>query len=802
MNLKLENPRDIYKKINYELELVVSSLSSTTSDSELNNAQDDARDKIIDLQINLKDKLEQLESNSEWDTFTIAFYGETGAGKSTLVETLRILLNESTKLEKRVNFQKVKLAYEHNSSLLVKLKDELALLDKDLEQLQQQLNLITTSFKNEQSKLVQEFEIRENTLNIAQQHLENETLQSNKSLSNLNKAIAELQQVIIVKKAQASLWQKIMLLFSKLPEEQEFLNTIKKVPEAEKQRLIYEEKLEEHKKQIVEIRELYNNHNAELIKKYENSNESLGLEIRTVEQAKRTVNQQFESVSKQIEGGLVELDNYSDGEIIGDGRADFTRQTQCYGFNVKQLSFNLLDVPGIEGKEGLVLEEIEKAVQAAHAVFYVTNKAAPPQTGENERKGTLEKIKEHLGAQTEVWSIFNKKITNPKFTFKNRILLTEDEQESLAQMDNKVLEQLGQNYQGSFPLSALPAFVASTDHFFPNSPESKRRDKFLDGFSEQDLLELSRVNAFIEMLKSNLLLNSKNKITKANFNKVKDALDVSTHELAKTETIYKQVSDNIHSNSDSARHQLRSSYEILNSQLRGKCHELIREVVQSARKNMYEIIDGDISNDKFKEALEKQIHDSLKKVQQQMPNVIERVVKEFELSVEEIFTRFSELSEDFLIAAGKIASAKLDVNFKINIKLDNGLNTAALVGAVIATIMAPFTAGTSLWIAGAAAFTAVIGFGKAIWSAFSTDFKKSEQRKSVDTNLRDAENELKTALTECIDKEKKEMSAAVTELDASLQSPVIQMVKTVELLERSNQSLKLLTKKIEHFGKE
>ena len=40
-----------------------------------------------------------LEENSEWDKFTIAFFGETGAGKSTILEALRIIFNERERIE-------------------------------------------------------------------------------------------------------------------------------------------------------------------------------------------------------------------------------------------------------------------------------------------------------------------------------------------------------------------------------------------------------------------------------------------------------------------------------------------------------------------------------------------------------------------------------------------------------------------------------------------------------------------------------------------------------------------------------
>ena len=46
----------------------------------------------------------ELRELSEWNTFTIALYGETNAGKSTLIETLRIQLGHSEKLATQEKF--------------------------------------------------------------------------------------------------------------------------------------------------------------------------------------------------------------------------------------------------------------------------------------------------------------------------------------------------------------------------------------------------------------------------------------------------------------------------------------------------------------------------------------------------------------------------------------------------------------------------------------------------------------------------------------------------------------------------
>ena len=81
---------------------------------------------------------------------------------------------------------------------------------------------------------------------------------------------------------------------------------------------------------------------------------------------------------------MIEL---ADGAIIGDGKPDFTRKATSYEFD----DFILIDLPGIEGSEEMVIGEILESVKRAHVVFYVTSSVTPPQKGEDNKKGTIEK---------------------------------------------------------------------------------------------------------------------------------------------------------------------------------------------------------------------------------------------------------------------------------------------------------------------------------------------------------------------------------------------------------------------------
>ncbi|GAA7190665.1 hypothetical protein BD0068_07480 [Helicobacter pylori] len=99
---------------------------------------------------------------------------------------------------------------------------------------------------------------------------------------------------------------------------------------------------------------------------------------------------------------LNELHSLQDGAIIGDGRSDFTLKTRSYSFQYNHQNFILLDVPGIEGSEKKVIDQISNATQKAHAIFYVTKTPNPQQKGEEGKRGTIEKIQRQLDSQTEV----------------------------------------------------------------------------------------------------------------------------------------------------------------------------------------------------------------------------------------------------------------------------------------------------------------------------------------------------------------------------------------------------------------
>ena len=81
------------------------------------------------IQARFDGELVQLKTHAEWDMFTMAFFGETNAGKSTIIESLRILFKEESR----------QALLEQNAHDLVKYEKALA---EHIERLREGLNAV------------------------------------------------------------------------------------------------------------------------------------------------------------------------------------------------------------------------------------------------------------------------------------------------------------------------------------------------------------------------------------------------------------------------------------------------------------------------------------------------------------------------------------------------------------------------------------------------------------------------------------------------------------------------------------
>jgi DNA repair ATPase RecN len=251
MDESFDSPRQVYRRVATEIDHILVRLGETSNDAKVADAQANAKRVLDEFRPTIDLAIAQLEKDVEWDTFTIALYGETNAGKSTVIETLRILLGEQTKKQSRAEFQR----------LMTEIggEDEL-----------ERLRVMLSATQSEAGALRDE----ESRLHVSQA-TEEETLRHD---------FRRLQEAIAAAKASASIWQKLLSAFRKLPEELQATVVSRRI----------EELLAAHRaaSQLVDARR------------------------RNVEGCVAELTAQIEA----SERSLSELAEFADGGIIGNGR--------------------------------------------------------------------------------------------------------------------------------------------------------------------------------------------------------------------------------------------------------------------------------------------------------------------------------------------------------------------------------------------------------------------------------------------------------------------------------------------------
>ncbi|HED2719130.1 TPA: hypothetical protein R4Z30_003454 [Klebsiella pneumoniae] len=731
MVIKTVTPSDVYQNISLEVDHILQNLAQTTSDPSLQQANDNACQQLDGFRQKLNKNIESLQKNAEWDTFTIAFYGETNAGKSTVIETLRILLNEKSKLSRQQAFR----AFQQTHKLT----------DSDIEILQR--NLL------ENEKRASELEKAIEAINL--EYIDREQAFQNK--------IDAITALIAAQRKQFSLWRKFIHLWVKTNEQKE-----------KEAQLALKQSLEHEKSEALEFLQA---------KKRECDSHSASL-------------RQLQSVQKSK---LEELSRLADGEIIGTGVSDFTMDTALYPFEVGTQRFALLDVPGIEGKESKVLAQVQQAVEKAHAVFYVTSKPTAPQKGDENTPGTLEKIKDHLNAQTEVWTLFNKRITNV-VQLNRPSLVSDDEHLSLDDLNKKMSQQLGENYRNTFSVSALPAFLSVAEHLVPSSDNAKRRSKLLEKFDPEDVLEKTGFKGFLALLTEQLVSDSKAKITRSNFNKARTTVENIISELSYLQKeSYGRLAKQLQNDTANAHHLLDIALESLRNRLISQGENAVDEFRSRARKQIYSEIDDDISNDRFKDRLETSIKQQHEVLERTLPDIFKNELDTFKDEIEYTVQRFQKYAQDILATYAKIQKQKFDNDFEVKIDIDNGLKLTSLVATVVGSALMFWNPAGWLILAPALAGMVFAAY-KAVRSFFSSSYKIAQQKQSADDNLNKIARNMKSRIEEGIDSVFPELEEKIEQLKLMLEEPTRQASQINKILINAITNLRSLSHRLAFSG--
>ena len=658
----IQNPHQIYDFIDTTVNKILSDLDKKSE----NEAVQGSKERVLKIVSSFKNQtldnaISELKKNSEWDKLVIAFYGETNAGKSTLIEALRIYLGEIVKTKNMSKFNELKQKFGGLS--VEKIRE----IQENKEKLDDQEKTILVS--NEQNR-----------------------------------------------KALINRLRLFLISFKRI-----FLN-----------------------KEVCEMIEL------------------------------------------------------ADGAIIGDGRPDFTRKSTSYEFD----DFILIDLPGIEGSEEKVIEEILESVKRAHAVFYVTSSVTPPQKGEDNKKGTIEKIKEHLSDQSEVYVLFNKRINSHQQLKEN--LLNEGEQKSLLVVDEKMREIIGDSYASHKVVSAKIAFLSVAECLLEGSKADQDRAKFLDKFDKNELIKRSNLDEFGLFLKNELAENAQKKIKKSNFYKansvLKQLIDILKDILCNNILPLKEM---LAREYQDAKNNINTAFLSLKNDANIAVDKEIEKFKKETRNSIYDYIDKDVSNDDFKRKLEYLLNQNVQNLQNKLPNVIKSSFNEFESMVQQDLSNFARKANETI---NELQSVNIG-SFSVNIDIKSGVDKMGLLGSAVGAggLIMTFAL-TNVWNPlGWAAFgvgvvTVIVSFLKSVWGWFDSDYKKSQQRQKADDNIHNVANRIKNNITPSLDKNLEEIRVVLDEITANLYFFVQSVQTTEELFIENIEKLKNVFKSIKNLG--
>lgn len=781
-HINLNLPENIYDDLKEKISDLIATIvkNEQVLDSNLVGEKLNESKQILSCQQKeIEKKIDELKRNSEWDYFTIAFFGETNAGKSTLIEVLRLLFAEKTKSELQAKFNALKNEFSLDEEAYGQLKNADNEISNKILENNQKLKEIDQTY-------TQKLEDYQKILNVLKyehnEQIADQSLVNEKKLDVFNTQVVSLKERIQYKKQNMSWWLKIIYIFKRLEEEKQ-IGLIEL--ELIKQKSQLDAELNLLKKKIEEEYTLKQSYLSTIQGEYDVTRKTANSITLQLENEKKAIEQQLQQFEKMLE----QLRQFEDGQIMGDGRSDFTRESKEFLFDINGTQVKLIDVPGIEGDEKLVEKEISKAVKKAHAVFYITSKDAAP------NEGTLQKIKTHLVDQTEVWTVYNKPVTSPR-SLKNGLIGNDDERGALNDL-NKLMEgTLDKNYKDYIVVAGLAAFYAVANCLVPFGEKNRNQLKFLNNSDRDDLKEKSGLRAFQDHLNQKVVGDVFYKIKASNFNKANYVLKQTVEKLNNIHNGFSDLKLNIDKQVAVTKQEIDSEYLDLVQSLKTMIDKNIQDFERKTRQDVYQRIESNISNDDFKSILKIKIDTNLTTVSGDLIAGFKKETSQFDENLKQklqkLSSRLASIQNNF--KSQDITGLENNVSLKFDI--NSGINKMGLLGVGIGV-------GAAMWWNpvgwGAIALTAaglLFSFAKAIWSFFDSDFKKSEQKKSVDKNLSNIVKELKKVARENLSNVEEKIEPSLLDLKKKLNEPSDQITGLVDDIHQSIKMFNTLSNNI------
>ncbi|MBO7125588.1 MAG: 50S ribosome-binding GTPase, partial [Bacteroidales bacterium] len=308
----------------------------------------------------------------------------------------------------------------------------------------------------------------------------------------------------------------------------------------------------------------------------------------------------------------------NDGMIVGDGSPDFTTRYDEYKFFIDGTEFTLIDVPGIEGDENSVKDNIFKGLTKAHIIFYVHGHDAAPDAK------IVEKIKKYIGKGVNVYSVYNIKGGTGNYDEpEERVTLLDERTLKGANLVEETFRNtLGDTYKGNICVQALLSMTAYATFNAQRKDLIKAQSKLLSYFGSADnVLSFSHFKDLVDVVKEKAQ-NAKSEIIESNAKKL----------IQQMRQAYRSLS-NVSVGSDEKFKVYKQNVNIIFRgalvNIKNRCEQTItNQFVWFENEVCKKIDDGednfDVLQNKLKSAIDDSLQDNIKSEVESLKNKIEK----------------------------------------------------------------------------------------------------------------------------------------------------------------------------------
>ncbi len=345
------------------------------------------------------------------------------------------------------------------------------------------------------------------------------------------------------------------------------------------------------------------------------------------------------------------------------------------------------------------------------------------------------------------------------------------EKESLKILNKEMKNILGKHYKGYKAVSTQAAFYDLSSALLPETDFYKNKQKFLAIFKVEELLLKSQFKQLGKFIAGTLLENSRKKIIESNCNKALKVIEKL--QKAIVTTIDRQINPTI---TEIKNHQ-REAYSNLDrswskfvSNLNNSVSKEIERFKSDFRREMYERIEKDIENKECEEIFKNERNQGIRELSRTIEGLVKKCEEQFRKDIKEDIKQFKERIKDSLVMLNRI---NLDSGFDFSFNIHSGIDKLGLFSSIggLSLLLAVPVLGEFALAAGIV--LGAIGVVKSVWSWFSSDYKKSQQRKAVDKNLNKNCEVIEEKMRNQLKSYKKIIFEKVESLKARLNDPVV-----------------------------